>query len=163
MGNSRAGAASPAPFDCPVLSCCREGNAMRHLLAAALAIALSSPLAAQDFDKGWAAYQRGDYATALQEWRPLAEQGQAAAQYRLGVMYAYGIRVEKDFKEARRWYEKAARQGDAPAAYELGVLYELGRGVLQDERQAAYWFHQGALRGHRPSQEKFSRYEGFLR
>ena len=53
---------------------------MRHLLAAALAVMLSLPVAAQDFNKGGEAYLRGDYETALREWGPLAEQGDAAAQ-----------------------------------------------------------------------------------
>lgn len=136
---------------------------MRQLVISALVVMLALPAVAQDFDKGRAAYARGDYAMALQQWRPLAERGSAAAQYRLGVMYVHGIVVEKDYQKAREWYEKAARQGDAQAAYELGVLYELGRGVWQDERQAAYWFQQGARGGHGPSQEKFSRYERFLR
>lgn len=136
---------------------------MRAFLFAALAVAMAVPVAAQDFDKGLAAYERGDYATALHEWRPLAEQGSAAAQYRLGVMYAYGIVVDKDYKKARAWYEKAARQGDPRAAYELGVMYELGRGVIEDPHQAAYWFQQGALAGHGPSQAKFSRFERYLR
>jgi uncharacterized protein len=133
------------------------------LIIAVLAVMPALPAAAQDFDKGRAAYERGDYASALREWRPLAEQGSSAAQYRLGVMYARGNMVDKDYRKAHVWYEKAARQGDVRAIYELGIQYELGRGVWQDERKAAYWFQQGALRGHRPSQEKFSRYEQFLR
>ena len=136
---------------------------MRYLVIAVLAFVPTLSTVAQDFDKGLAAFKRGDYSTALQEWRPLAARGHAAAQYRIGLMHAYGIQVEKDFKKARHWYEKAARQGVAPAAYELGVFYELGRGVWQDERQAAYWFHQGALGGHGPSQKKFSLYKNFLR
>lgn len=136
---------------------------MRAFIFAALAVVLAVPVAAQDFDEGLAAYERGDYATALQVWRPLAEQCSAAAQYRLGVMYAYGIVVDKDYKKARAWYEKAARQGDPRAAYELGLMYELGRGVIEDRHQAAYWFQQGALAGHGPSQEKFSRFERYLR
>ncbi len=43
-----------------------------------------------DFQKGWTAYNSGDYATALREWRPLAEQGNAVAQSNLGVMYGQG-------------------------------------------------------------------------
>jgi len=136
---------------------------MRCLLFAVLAVMPALSAVAQDFDRGLAAYKRGDYATALEAWQRLAEQGSAAAQYRLGVMYAHGIMVDKDYRTAREWFERAARQGDAQAAYELGVLYELGRGVWQDERQAAYWFQQGARGGHGPSQEKFSRYERFLR
>lgn len=136
---------------------------MRNVLAAALAVMLTMPAVAQDFDKGLVAYQRGDYATAIQEWRPLAEQGSPAAQYRLGVMYANGVLVERNYKTAREWYQKAARQGDARAAYELGLMYEIGRGVVEDRHQAAYWYEQGALRGHGPSLEKFPRFERYLR
>lgn len=136
---------------------------MRNALAAALAVMLTVPVVAQDFDKGLQAYDRGDYAAALQEWRPLAEQGVSGAQYRLGVFYAYGIVVAKNYKTARKWYEKAARQGDAPAAYELGLMYEIGRGVVEDRHMAAYWYQQGARHGHRPSQEKFARFERYLR
>jgi TPR repeat protein len=63
------------------------------LRAVALATVLSlpfTPLAAQDFQKGLAAYQSGDYATALQEWTPLAEAGDASVQYNLGVTYRSG-------------------------------------------------------------------------
>ena len=136
---------------------------MRKVLAATLAVTLTVPAVAQNFDKGLDAYQRGDYVTALQEWRPLAEQGSPPAQYRLGTMYAYGIVVAKDYKTARNWYEKAARQGDALAAYELGLMYEIGRGVIEDRHLAAYWYQQGALRRHGPSQEKFARFERYLR
>lgn len=136
---------------------------MRNVLAAILAVTLTVPAIAQDFDKGLDAYKRGDFAAALQEWRPLAEQGSPPAQYRLGTMYAYGIVVPKDYKTAREWYERAARQGDAQAAYELGLIYEIGRGVIEDRHRAAYWYQQGALRGHGPSQEKFSRFERYLR
>ena len=55
-----------------------------------------TPVAAQDFQKGFAAYQAGDYATALQEWTPLAEAGDASAQYNLGVIYGEGIGVPQD-------------------------------------------------------------------
>ncbi len=58
-----------------------------------------------------AAYQRGDYATALREWRPLAEQGNTEAQYGLGVMYDKGRGVPRDHAEALQWYRKAAEQG----------------------------------------------------
>ena len=61
---------------------------------------LSSPVAAQDFDKGLAAAQAGDYATALQEWTPLAEQGNVIAQFLLGIMYNNGQGVIQDYKEA---------------------------------------------------------------
>ena len=54
-------------------------------------------------DEGVAAYDRGDYATALREWRPLAEQGNAKAQYNLGAMYYSGLGVPQDYAEAVKW------------------------------------------------------------
>jgi TPR repeat protein len=151
------------PLDRPALRYRQKRNVMRNIIAVALAVMLAMPVNAQDFDKGLDAFERGDYAAALQEWRPLAEQGSPRAQYRLGVMYAYGILVTKDYKKAHEWYEKAARQGNAQAAYELGLMYEIGRGVVEDRHMAAYWYQQGALRGHGPSQEKFSRFQRYLR
>ncbi len=92
---------------------------MRYLIIAVLAVMLALPVAAQDFDKGLEAAQRGDYATALREWRPLAEQGVAEARYNLGVMYEKGHGVLQDDAEAVRWYRKAAEQGYAKARYNL--------------------------------------------
>ncbi len=60
------------------------------------------------FEEGKAAYNRGDYATALREWRPLAEQGNAIAQNNLGVMYGDGKNVTQDYVQAHMWYNLAA-------------------------------------------------------
>ena len=79
-----------------------------------------------DFEKGMEAWLRGDYATALREWKPLAEQGLADAQFGLGLMYYKGEGVPKDDKEAVMWYRLAAEQGDAPAQVNLGVMYREG-------------------------------------
>jgi len=68
-----------------------------------------------DFDKGVAAYESGDYATALREFRPLAEQGHANAQFHMGVTYAEGVGVPKDYKTAMKWFTLAAEQGNASA------------------------------------------------
>ena len=65
---------------------------------------------AQDFDKGYEAYQKGDFATALREWRPLADQGDEFAQFMLGAMYHNGKGVVEDDKEAVL--------GDVPASVE---------------------------------------------
>ncbi len=92
------------------------------------------------FDEGQAACQRGDYATALREWRPLAKQGDAAAQNNLGVMYKMGLGVPQDYAEAVRWWRKAAEQGHANAQYNLGLMYKNGLGVPQDEAQGYMWF-----------------------
>ena len=62
-------------------------------------------------------------AQEIAEWRALAEQGHAEAQFTLGAMYAAGEGVPQDFVEAVRWYRLAAEQGHAWAQYNLGVRY----------------------------------------
>ena len=71
---------------------------------------------AQDYDAGLKAAQAGDFQTALKEWKPLADQGLAGAQFNLGIMYANGRGVVEDDAEAVRWYRLAADQGHRLAA-----------------------------------------------
>ena len=103
----------------------------RALFAAVLSLWLTTSAWA-GFDEGVAAYNRGDYATAVEEWLPIAEQGNADAQYNLGIMYDNGYGVPQDYAEAVRWYRLAAEQGYAKAQFVLGVMYDNGRGVPQD-------------------------------
>src|SRR5437868_3778824 len=72
-----------------------------------------------DYQKGLQAYNAGDYAGALKEWRPLAEQGDASAQNNLGVMYENGQGLQKDYRQAHIWYRQAAEQGLASAEANL--------------------------------------------
>ena len=67
--------------------------------------------ASADFQKGLTATVSGDYATALREWKPLAEQGNVFAQYNLGNRYRKGEGVPQDYKTAMKWYRLAAKQG----------------------------------------------------
>ena len=69
-----------------------------------------------DFQKGWDAAQRGDYATALREWKPLAEQGNANAQFNLGSMYEGGYGVPRDYVKAYMWINLAAANGNENGA-----------------------------------------------
>jgi TPR repeat protein len=69
-------------------------------------------LLAADFQAGFAAFQKGDYAAALREWTPLAEQGDAKAQNNLGVMYAEGHGVLQDYVTAHMWANIASMNGD---------------------------------------------------
>ena len=112
----------------------------------------SSPVAALDlhlhYGRGWAASQAGDYATALKEWKPVAMQGHAQAQYNLGVMYRVGQGVLQDYKEAVKWYKLAAKQGHASAQYNLAFMYGTGKGVLQDNTMAHMWYNIGSVKGH---------------
>ena len=112
-----------------------------------LLMTLSSPLVAQDFQKGLAAAQAGDFATALKEWKPLAEAGDVDAQYNLGIMYDNGYGVPQDYAEAVKWYRLAAEQGNAMAQNNLGVMYENGQGVLQDNVMAHMWYNIASANG----------------
>ena len=102
---------------------------------------------AQDFEKGLEAYLKGDYTTTLSEFRPLAEQGNASAQYNLGMMYANGQGVTQDYAEAVNWYRKAAEQGDDSAQSNLGLMYVMGKGVTQDNVYAHMWWNIAASNG----------------
>ena len=102
---------------------------------------------AQDYDAGLKAAQAGDFQTALKEWKPLADQGLADAQYNLGIMYDNGEGVVEDDAEAVRWYRLAADQGLADAQYNLGWMYADGEGVPEDDAEAARWFRLAADQG----------------
>jgi hypothetical protein len=82
----------------------------------------------------------------------LADQGDAMAQYNLGVMYAKGEGVPQDYAEAVKWYRKAADHGWADAQYNLGVMYYNGRGVPQDYAEAVKWFRKAADQGYANAQ-----------
>lgn len=85
---------------------------MRTTILSAVAIfVLMVSASAQDMKKGLKAYKSGDYATALKEWRPLAENGHAGAQYNLGFNFVQGKGVPKDLVQAYFWFDLAARQG----------------------------------------------------
>ncbi len=111
-----------------------------------VSLSLAAPVLAGPWEDGKAAYKRGDHATALRLWRPLAEQGNANAQHYLGNMYANGHGVPQDYAEAVKWHRKAAEQGDATAQTALGVMYINGRGVPQDYVQAHKWYNLAASR-----------------
>ena len=108
---------------------------------------LGLPSYSSDFDKGLTAYNNGDYATALKEWKPLAEKGDVDAQYYLGVLYDNGDGVPQDYKEAVRWYKLAAEQGVAEAQFNLGNMYYDGQGVSVDYKEAVRWFTLAAEQG----------------
>ena len=130
---------------------------MQYVLRAALVflvLALTAPAAAADMAAGREAYQREDYAAALNQWRPLAERGNAEAQTNLGVLHNHGQGVARDRVAAAKWYLKAANQGHAQAQTNLGVMYYHGQGVAQDFSEAGELVSQGRPTGRhiRPNQ-----------
>ena len=117
---------------------------------------ISSSSWSADFGKGIAAYNSGDFATALREFTPLAEQGDAFVQNILGVMYYNGEGVLQDYKTAVKWYTLAAEQGDASARFNLGSTYENGTGVLQDYKTAVKWYTLAAEQGNAGAQNNLA-------
>ena len=105
--------------------------------------AINDAIAANDDAEG--AIDIDDY--LFNAYKPLAEQGNAFAQFNLGLMYYNGEGVIKDYREAVRWWRKAAEQGDADAQYNLGVMYHNGHGVLQDDRTAHMWYNIARANG----------------
>lgn len=87
-------------------------RALLSRLILVLLLAGAGLIANADFDEGVAAYEKGDYATALREWQPFAEQGNAFAQSHLGLMYVQGQGVLQDYVYAHMWAHIAASGGD---------------------------------------------------
>lgn len=74
------------------------------------------------------------------EYQALPEEGDPAAQYRLGVIYETGKDgAAPDYKEAAHWFLKAAQQGHAEAQWRASLLYEEGKGVSKDITEAYKW------------------------
>ncbi|HJT90131.1 MAG TPA: metallophosphoesterase [Bryobacteraceae bacterium] len=100
-----------------------------------------------DFHAGLDAYHRGDYAGALREWQPLADQGDANTQFNVALLYARGLGVPKDPARAAEYYRKAAEQGVAAAQYNLGVMCANGDSIPRNLQEAANWFAKAADQG----------------
>ena|SRR5689334_11268043 len=100
-----------------------------------------------DFAAGLSAFQKGDYSTAMKEWRPIAESGDAAAQFNLGLMYYDGQGVPQDYSQASNWFLRSAEQGYEKAQLNLGAMYGIGKGVKRDYVQAYKWLNLCAAQG----------------
>ncbi len=113
----------------------------RLLVVAALVVGLAMPALGQDFAAGVDAYKRGDYSTALKEWRPLAERGDPKAQTGLGAMYGNGQGVPQDYVQAYKWFSLAAALGDQIARENRDRAAELmtPAQIAEAQRLAQAW------------------------
>jgi TPR repeat protein len=119
--------------------------------------AFSSASAAGD-PQALAAYNAENYREAMRLYRPLAEQGDAEAQYYVGHMYEKGDGVKKDQSEMVKWYRKSSENGFAPAQYRLAVGYAFGAGGLsKDQDEAVKWLQRSAEGGHKKAQKILGR------
>jgi TPR repeat protein len=118
----------------------------RLALALALFFAATTPARA-GFDEGIAAVGRGDFATAYHEFQPLAQAGDAAAQFYLGLMYQLGLGAARDDAQALKWLRLAAEQELALAQMTLGHMYANGQGVAKNHAEAVKWYRLAAEQG----------------
>lgn len=88
-----------------------------------------------------------DLAAAVAWYRKAARQGFAAAQTRLGMMYAHGEGLAKDNRQAHAWFSRAAEQGDGLAQYQLAQMLEHGTGIEADPALAEAWYLKAAEQG----------------
>jgi len=100
-----------------------------------------------DYQAGKEAFDRKDYATALQEFKALVEKKDALGQYGLGIMYDLGEGVPQDSEEAVKWYKRSAEQGNPDAQNNLGAMYEIGEGIPRDSKEAVKWYQRAAEQG----------------
>ena len=121
-----------------------------------LALVLTGEVIAGPIEDARTAYQRGDFATALEIWRPRATQGVAFAQLNVGIMYYSGQGVPQDYGEAAKWYRLAAEQGNPTAQGNLGFMYYSGQGVLKDDGEAAKWYRLAAEQGNPTAQSNLA-------
>ncbi|WP_040474896.1 tetratricopeptide repeat protein, partial [Marinobacter gelidimuriae] len=122
------------------------------VLLTTLSLGFALTGAAADFNKAFYAYGKGDYKTAIEEWRILANQGDAESQASLGTMYLLGQGVPEDLTKSAQWTRRAAEQDYAPAQFYLGIMYGNGHGVSQDYAEAAQWYRRAAEQGYARAQ-----------
>lgn len=98
-------------------------------------------------DEAYSALEKGNYTQAFSMFMHNAEQGEAEAQYAVGMLYYDGKGVHQDSRQAAQWMLKAAGQGLSDAQLVLGNLYFEGEGVQQDYEAAVRWFLRAAKNG----------------
>ncbi len=105
--------------------------------------------ATTNYQQGTRLYRPDNAAAALQELKPLAEQGDAEAQFKLGSLYYQGLGVPQDYPEAIKWLRRAADQRHVSAEVVLGNIYANGfqGAIAKDLPQALMWFIFAAAQG----------------
>ena len=127
---------------------------IREIFAAACLCAAVVPAARADFNDGVVAYTMGEYQSAYNTMRSLAETSDHAyAQYYVGMMYLNGQGVEQSYADAGTWFRKAAEHSIPQAQYKLATLYFNGQGVPRDFEYAYAWYSAGAAHRHTKSLE----------
>jgi hypothetical protein len=103
-------------------------------------------VASMDKSWRWKSVSR-DRTFDLEATRAKADQGDAEAQFALGLKYGWTDSEEEDFEQSAHWYRKAADQNHSLAQFNLGLMYAKGEGVPQDDAQAMAWIRRAAHQG----------------
>jgi TPR repeat protein len=127
-----------------------------------LFLVVATPVFSADYEKGVDASLRGDFMTAMNEWKPLAERGGATSQFLVGWLYNEGKGVTKNYDTAIKWYLLAAEQGYAYAQTALGRMYEGGYGFSQNYIYAYMWFSVSASRWNKDAEHLLDKSAKYL-
>ena len=117
------------------------------LLIVIFLILSGTPVLANETQEALNAINRGDYKTAINIWKNLANRGNNAAQFNLGLMYLKGDGFKQNFSKAAKWFRLAAIQGNLEAQLKLGEMYFNGNGVPRDYKRAAKWYLYSSKQG----------------
>ena len=122
-----------------------------------IVICLWAPMSsAEDLATANDAFERGEYVTALELYETLAGQGNAEAQFQLGLIYEQGLGIDADRQTAQRYYQQAAEQQSPQALDALGTLYLKGEGVIQNFKESLRLFQQAAAQGYPQAQHNLA-------
>lgn len=122
---------------------------MKYVLAAIATLMLSISSFAGTLQEGYEAVRNGNPEQGHAILQPLAENGDADAQYAVAVLYREGWGVEKNLETATGYYQKSAEQDHRDAMFEVGLMYQVGQGGLtKDYEKSAKWYLKSAEKGH---------------
>jgi len=122
-------------------------NELRPLAVALWALAFAVNANAGPFEDADTAFRQGDYATALQLFLTLADQGNTRAQRNIGIMQLKGQGIPQNVVEGMRWIRLAADGGLAEAQNDVGTSFQRGLGVQRNEAEAVKWYRLAADHG----------------
>ncbi|MDX1812713.1 MAG: tetratricopeptide repeat protein, partial [Gammaproteobacteria bacterium] len=128
-------------------------------LLPAIAFLFSITCLAGPYEDGVNAAKLGDYQTALNLWKPLADKGDAKALYQIGRLYRKGLGVEKDFGKAFHYFLNAGQKGHARAQYNVGFMLQNGKGVKPSMELAKKWYEVAARQGDTIAKQKLKNLE----
>ena len=125
---------------------------MQFMFKLVLILLFSFQTAQASLSKGLDAAQAGDFIAAYELWLPMAKQGDANAQFYLGLLHSRQLIDQASQEQAVKWYLLAANNDHVNAQFNLGIKYDKGLGVEQSATEAFSWYFKAANNGHPEAQ-----------